>query len=125
MTVRYLALEDVLYLAARIGEPRPRDAGLVASAVARPEATVFGEDAYPDVHSKAAALMHSLARNHAFVDGNKRIAWLATGAFCRINALDLDAPDDPAYDLVIAVAQGELDVSEIAARLSEWVRVRA
>jgi death-on-curing protein len=121
---RYLSLEDVLYLAARVGEPTPRDVGLVESAVARPMTTVFGSDAYPDIHTKAAAFMHSLARNHAFIDGNKRIAWLATGAFYRANGLDLDAPDDPAYDLVIGVATGEIEVGDIAETLAGWVRPR-
>lgn len=122
--IKYLALEDVLYLAARIGEPHPRDLGLVASAVARPRTTAFGDDAYPDVHAKAAALLHSLARNHAFVDGNKRISWLAAGAFYWANGFELDAPDDPAYALVIAVATGSLEVPEIAATLARWARQR-
>jgi len=124
VTVRFLALEDVLALARRVGEPRPRDVGLVASAVARPQTSVFGEDAYPDLHTKAAALLHSLARNHAFVDGNKRVAWLAAGAFYWINGMLLDAPEDPAYDLVIAVATGEVDVPQIAQTLAPWVRPR-
>jgi death-on-curing protein len=124
MTFRYLEIENVLRLAARLGEPLPRDLGLVASAVGRPQTTVFGADAYPDVHSKAATLMHSLARNHAFVDGNKRIAWLSAGAFYWINGLLLDAPDDPAYDLVIAVATGTVEVADIAERLQGWVRPR-
>ena len=125
MTVRYLAIEDVLALARRVGEPRPRDVGLVASAVARPRTSVFGEDAYPDLHTKAAALLHSLARNHAFVDGNRRIAWLAAGAFYWINGMLLDAPEDPAYDLVIAVATGEADVPQIARALTPWVHRRS
>jgi death-on-curing protein len=121
---RFLALEDVLYLAARVGEPTPRDVGLVESAVSRPMTTVFGSDAYPDLHSKAAALLHSLARNHAFVDGNKRIAWLSCGAFYWVNGWQLDAPDDPAYDLVIGVATGDLEVADIGATLEAWVRPR-
>lgn len=121
---RYLDVEDILYLAARLGEPTPRDVGLVASAVARPRASAFGEDAYPDVHAKAGALLHSLARNHAFVDGNQRVAWLAAGAFYRVNGYDLDAPEDPAYDLVIAVATRDLDVAEIATALAGWVHPR-
>jgi death-on-curing protein len=124
VTVRYLSVENVLALARHIGEPRPRDVGLVASAVARPQTSVFGEDAYPDLHTKAAALLHSLARNDAFVDGNKRVAWLSVGAFYRINGMLLDAPDDPAYDLVIAAASGEVDVPHIAGTLVAWVRRR-
>ena len=121
---RHLSLEDVLYLAARLGEPTPRDAGLVVSAVARPRASAFGEDAYPDLHTKAAALLHSLAPKHAFVDGNKRVSWLAAGAFYWTNGWQLEAPEDPAYDLVISAATGDLDVPEIAATLSQWVRSR-
>jgi death-on-curing protein len=124
VSTRYLALDDVLYLAARLGEPTPRDAGLVESAVARPRTTVFGADAYPDLHTRAAALLHSLARNHAFVDGNKRVSWLAAGAFYWVNGHELDAPEDPAYDLVIAVATGTVDVPDIAAALATWVRPR-
>jgi death-on-curing protein len=124
VTADYLALEDVLYIASRLGEPRLRDFGLVESAVARPQTTVFGEDAYPDLHTKAAALLHSLARNHAFIDGNKRVSWLSAGAFYWINGYLLDAPEDPAYDLVIAAATGSLDVPDIAATLRKWVRAR-
>ena len=124
MKLRYLSVEDVLALARRIGEPRPRDVGLVASAVARPQTSVFGEDAYPDLHTKAAAVLHSLARNHAFVDGNKRVAWLSVGAFYWINGMVLDAPDDPAYGLVIAAASGEHDVPGMAQTLAPWVRRR-
>lgn len=124
MVVRYLELDDVLYLAARLGEPTPRDIGLVESAVGRPQASAFGDDAYPDLHTKAAALLHSLARNHAFVDGNKRVSWLAYGAFYWINGYELDAPEDPAYDLVIAVATGDVDVDQIAATLAGWVHPR-
>ena len=121
---RYLDLEHILRLAERISAPRPRDVGLIASAVARPMTTVFGNDAYLGLDEKAAALLHSIARNHAFVDGNKRIAWLAAGAFYFVNGLFLDAPDDPAYDLVIAAAEGRLDVPEIAQALGRWTRPR-
>lgn len=79
----YLNLEELLYVAERaIGsEPEVRDRGLLESALARPKATVFGEDAYSSVHEKAAALVHSLARNHALVDGNKRLSLGATIVF--------------------------------------------
>ena len=72
----------------------------------RPRASVLGQDAYPDLLTKAAALMQSLARNHPLVDGNKRLAWLATYVFCAKNGVELDPGDDEAYDLVIAVATG-------------------
>ena len=86
--------------------------------------SAFGSDAYPHLDSKAGALLHSLARNHPFIDGNKRVAWLATGAFYFVNGWLLDAPDAPAYDLVIAMATGDLDVPEIAASLADWVGPR-
>lgn len=122
--IRYLSLEHVLYLAERIGAPRARDIGLVASAVARPQTTVFGNDAYSDLDTRAAALLHSLVRNHAFVDGNRRVGWLAAGAMYWINGIELDAPDDPACDLVIAAATGTADVDHIAAGLRAWTRPR-
>ena len=124
MIIRYLELLDVLRIAGAVEGAVPRDVGLIESAVARPMTSVFGSDAYPDLHTKAGALLHSLARNHPFIDGNKRVAWLATGAFYFANGWLLDAPDDAAYDLVIGVATGDRDVPEIAVTLAEWVRPR-
>lgn len=116
----HLDLDDLLHVAARtLGEVQVRDAGLLESALARPRATVFGEDAYPSIHEKAAALLHSLARNHALVDGNKRLALAGTIAFYGLNGLRLTLSNDEAYDLVIAVSAGDLDeVQPIAARLA-------
>ena len=87
--VEYLDLDDLLLIGrdAVGGEVVVRDYGLLESALARPQTTVFGADAYPDLPTKAAALLHSLARNHALVDGNKRLAWLATYVFLDINGL--------------------------------------
>ena len=118
----YLTADDLLTIAEAAigGQPAVRDAGLIASAAARPQATVFGEDAYPGVHDKAAALLHSLARNHPLVDGNKRLAWAGTVAFLYINGVENRAPQPEAVELVLAVATGELDdVAEIAERLRE------
>jgi death on curing protein len=99
-----------------------RDIGLLEAAVHRPRASVLGQDAYPDLFTKAAALLHSLARNHPLVDGNKRLAWLATYVFCAKNGVELDPDDDAAYDLVIAVAFGSLDeIDEIARILGSFV----
>ena len=116
----YLDLDDLLHVAARtLGEVQVRDAGLLESSLARPRATAFGEDAYPSIHEKAAALLHSLARNHALVDGNKRLALAGTIAFYGLNGLRLTLTNDEAYDLVIAVSAGDLDeVQPIAARLA-------
>lgn len=116
----YLELDDLLHVAERtLGDaPQVRDHGLLASALARPRATAFGEDAYPDIHHKASALLHSLARNHALIDGNKRLALAATIAFYGVNGLRLTLTNDEAYDLVIRVADGRLtDVAEIASML--------
>ena len=106
----HLDLDDLLHIAARtLGEVHVRDAGLLESAAARPWSTAFGEDVYPSIHGKAAALLHSVARNHALVDGNKRLALAATIAFYGLNGFRLTLSNDEAYDLVIAVASGELD----------------
>jgi death-on-curing protein len=119
----YLTVEQALRIArAAVGAPvEVRDIGLLESAVHRPRASVLGQDAYPDLFAKAAALLHSLARNHPLVDGNKRLAWLATYVFCAKNGVTLDPADDPAYELVVAVASGELDdVEEIARALRSF-----
>ncbi len=116
----YLSAEDLLHIAERAtgGAVDLRDAGLLESAAGRPAATAFGEDAYPALCEKAAALLHSLARNHPLVDGNKRLALGAAIAFLRINGRRLTIDNDQAYDLIVAVASGELDeVAPIAARL--------
>ena len=115
-----LTVEQALQIARiAVGGPvEVRDLGLLDAAVNRPRASVLGHDAYPDLFSKAAALLHSLARNHALVDGNKRLAWLATYVFCAKNGVELDPDDDVAYDLVVSVAAGEIDdVGEIARAL--------
>jgi death on curing protein len=120
---RFLSLDDLLRIAdAAAGvEVVVCDVGLLESAHGRPRATVFGEDAYPDLHTKAAALLHSLVRNHALVDGNKRLGWAATAVFLGINGHRVSATDDEVVDLVVAVAAGELsDVPEIADRLRKW-----
>ena len=99
-----------------------RDMGLLASAVARPQTTVFGEDAYPTLSDKAAALMHSLARNHALVDGNKRLAWAAARVFCLLNGHDVQfASVDDAEAMVLAVAAGDLDVPALASLLADHI----
>lgn len=118
----FLDLDALLHVAERaLGmAPVVRDHGLLESALGRPQATVFGEDAYPGIHQKAAALLHSLARNHALVDGNKRLALAATIAFYGMNGVRLTLTNDEAYDLVMSVATGELD--EVPAIASELER---
>ena len=115
----YLDLDDLLHVAARtLATVDVRDAGLLESALSRPQSSAFGEDAYLSIHAKAAALLHSLARNHALVDGNKRLALAATIAFYGLNGMRLTLTNDEAYDVVISVAAGDIDdVSTIAAHL--------
>ena len=116
----HLSYEDLLHVAERaIGEPpEVRDHGLLQSAAARPQATAFGEDAYRDIHEKAAALLHSLARNHPLVDGNKRLALAATIGFYGVNGYRLTFSNDEAYDMVVQVAEGAIDdVPATASRL--------
>lgn len=118
--VEYLDLDDLLILAtALLGDPPPvRDVGLLGSAAARPQTTVFGEDAYPDLWAKAAALLLSLVKNHALVDGNKRLGWLATATFLEINGAPMThVPNGDVYTLVIGVAAGRPEVGEVAAAL--------
>jgi death on curing protein len=122
---RHLTVEQALRIArAAVGGPvYVRDIGLLEAAVHRPGASVLGHDAYPSLLEKAGALLHSLARNHPLVDGNKRLAWLATWVFLAKNGGELDPGDDEAYALVVAVAAGEIDdVTEIAAALSSFER---
>jgi death-on-curing protein len=118
--VIFLDADDLLHVARRAiqDEVVVRDRGLLESASFRPQATAFGEDAYPRLEDKAAALMHSLARSNPLVDGNKRLALSGTIAFLGVNGRQLTLSNDEAYDLVIEVATGELDdVTDIADRL--------
>ncbi|MGH3602141.1 MAG: type II toxin-antitoxin system death-on-curing family toxin [Pseudonocardiaceae bacterium] len=122
MTV-YLTLDDLLRVATAAidGEVQVRDYGLLESALARPVATVFGHDAYPDLHVKAAALLHSLCTNHALIDGNKPMAFAAAAVFLEINRQVSVVDDDAQYELVMAVAAGKLDeLEEIAGELRRW-----
>lgn len=116
--VEYLDLEDLLSLIRALGAGPVRDLGLLDSSCARPQSIAFGADAYPRLEDKAAALLHSLARNHALVDGNKRLAWLATVVFLDLNGRTVELDDEAAFELVMAVAEGSLDVGEIAPRLA-------
>lgn len=123
----YLDVEDLLALAVDLfGSPPPiRDAGLLAAAAARPQASVFGEDAYPDVWTKAAALLHSIVKNHPLVDGNKRLGWLATAVFLDLNGIEVTTiGNDDVFDVVMAVTVGGDDVDEIALLLRSLVAER-
>jgi len=120
----YLDLEDLLQLTRDLGAGPVRDAGLLDSACARPQSSLFGEDAYPSLTLKAAALLHSICKNHALVDGSKRLAWHAATVFLDINGLDVKLEPGAAFDLVMGVAEGSLDVPEIATSLAEAPEAR-
>ena len=118
----YLDLEDLLALAHDLGVGPVRDVGLLDSAAHRPQAVVFGVEAYAGLDLKAAVLLESLVGNRALVDGNKRLGWLSVAVFYGSNGVALDAPDDPAYELVVAVASGQLTADEVARQLARWRR---
>jgi death on curing protein len=119
----FLDLDDLLEIAREAvgADVVVRDHGLLESVLARPRASVFGQDAYPDLHVKAAALLHSLARNHALVDGNKRLAWIACRTFLAINGHWISATEDERFDFVIRVATAAVpDLENIAEQLGTW-----
>ncbi len=120
--VEYLELEDLLQLVRTLGVGPVRDMGLLDSAAARPRSSAFGEDAYPTVALKSAALLHSITSNHALVDGNKRLAWLATTVFLDLNGFSPELADDEAFTLVWDVAATSMDLEEIVRRLRLFER---
>ena len=122
--VEYLDLDDLVLLATGVlGDPPPiRDLGLLGAAAARPRASAFGADAYPDIWTKAAALLQSIVKNHPLVDGNKRLGWLACAVFLDLNGIDPTvAGDDDVVSLVVGLAAGSVDVPELVTRLRALV----
>ncbi len=122
--IEYLDLDDLVPAAevAVGGDPEVRDWGLLESALARPKASVFGEDAYAGLNAKAAALLHSLVTNHALVDGAERLGLVAVLLFYGMNGCDLTATEDERVDLIVAIAGDRVsDVSKIAEHLAPWV----
>jgi death-on-curing protein len=117
---RYLDLDLLLAIVDETGLQAVRDPGLLDSAGHRPRTTVFGENAYPTLDEKAAVLLESIVRNHPLIDGNERLGWLSAVILYRLNGVVLDAPEDPAYELVIGIAEGRVDYHESAATLASW-----
>jgi len=121
--IDYLELADILKLGREIiADFRVREIGLLESAVARPKTSVFGEDAYLSFAEKTAALLHSIARNHALIDGNKRLAWSAARLFCLMNDLDINMKQDKAYEMVVGVAAGQIEMDELVKILKKAIR---
>ena len=120
--IEYLDLDDLIELTILLlGEPAPiRDIGLLGSAAARPQTSAFGDDAYPDVWTKSAALLQSILKNHSLIDGNKRLGWLNTAVFLELNGHEpSELSNDVVYDLVYSVASGDLAVDEIASLIRD------
>lgn len=124
MTV-FLSTEDLLTLVTDLGVGPVRDLGLLESAAHRATTSLWGQEAYPALELKAAALMDSLVNNHPLVDGNKRLGWLATLVFLDLNGVWIEAPDDDAYDLVITVASGQVVLADVADVLAGWAKCDA
>ena len=114
----HLDVEDLLRLTKLLEAGPVRDVGLLEAACARPRARVLGNDAYPTLELKAAALLHSLVRNHALADGNERLAWLAAIVLFDLNGHAVHLDDDAVFELVMTAAEGHLDVEQIAQRLA-------
>ena len=124
-TIEYLDLDDLIGLARKLlGDPPPiRDIGLLGSAAARPQATAFGQDAYPDLITKAAALLQSIVNDHALDNGNKRLGWLATAVFLELNGAKASrTSNDDVYEFVMWVAASNPDLGDISIRLSQLVQ---
>lgn len=120
MFTRYLNINDVLGVhRAILGNSTVRDLGLLESAVHRPQSSALGQDAYPHLHEKAAALFHGLIRNHPFIDGNKRTAVVSVAVFYSLNGYELQAADTAVVALALDVAEGVLDVAGIAGHLKD------
>jgi death on curing protein len=126
--IRYLTTDELIYINEQLpvkepihkilqGRQKVRDMDLLETAVGRPMQTVFGEDAYPTLQEKAAALLHSIARNHPFADGNKRTATVAAVFMLQVNGLRVNWEAQEALSQILNIAEGRLSVGEFAAWL--------
>lgn len=112
----YLELEDALQQIAAVGF-YVKDLGLLDSALARPKTTLFGEDAYPTLELKAAAMVHSIINNHAMVDGNKRTSWFMLSSFLYINGYFIEMTADEGMEFTLGIATDKLSLAEAAAMI--------
>jgi death on curing protein len=117
----YIDPEVLLAQLTRVGF-MVRDPGLLLSALARPETSLFGSDAYPTLSLKAAALMDSIVNNHPMMDGNKRSSWLAANIFLELNGFELVATTDDAFDFILTIATGDADLERIAGWIEHHLR---
>jgi len=127
--MRYLSLQEVISLHSLLiaqsgGSSGVRDRGALESAVAQPEASFGGQDLYPNLASKAAALGHSLIQNHPFVDGNKRVGHAAMEVFLLLNGNELDASVDEQEKIIIEVASGNVSRIELSGWISKHIVLR-
>ena len=126
MPCEFLSLEDLLDIVTALRIGPVRDLGLLNAAALRPQTTLMGQDAYPSTAAKAAALLESLAKNHALIDGNKSLGWAACSVFLSLNALEISetVSNDDVYDLVVAVASSRVTFEQVCATLSDWTATR-
>jgi death-on-curing protein len=121
--IQYLSLEEVIEIGeALIPDFRIRDIGLLESAVHRPTTVIYGQEAYPSIEGKIAALMHSLAANHALIDGNKRLTWSSGRLFAILNNLDFYVGIDEAEEVIISLSSGGLDAKSLAPIIGKWLK---
>ena len=126
MPCEFLSLEDLLDIVTALRIGPVRDLGLLNAAALRPQTTLLGQDAYRSTAAKAAALLESLAKNHALIDGNKRLGWAACSVILSLNALEISetVSNDDVYDLVVAVASSRVTLERVCATLSDWTATR-
>ncbi len=115
--MRYLSLAVMVKYLTHVGF-MIKDAGLLDAALLRPRTRLFGEDAYPTLELKAAAMMHSIVKNHPLMDGNKRSSWFALNAFLLINEYEVDASEDEAFEFILKIATDEVDLPQMA----QWIK---
>ena len=115
--MRYLSLAIMVKYLTHVGFI-VKDVGLLDAALLRPRTRLFGEDAYPSIELKAAAMMHSIVKNHPLMDGNKRSSWFAMNAFLLINDFEVEASEDEAFDFILKIATDEVDLSQMEA----WIK---
>ena len=122
MACEFLSLEDLLDIVSALKLGPVRDLGLLNAAALRPQTTLMGQDAYPSTAAKAAALLESLTKNHALIDGNKRLAWAACSIFLSLNTAVIheSVSNDDVYELVIAVASSHVTLEHVCGTLSAW-----